>query len=78
MFAPVLGFPVEHNGASTTLVINPGESVIIVLTDGGGGNSTLTLSDGGTNTYTVRGTKSDTRSGFTTTLVDSMNPTPGT
>jgi hypothetical protein len=43
MFAPVLGFPVEHNGASTTLVINPGESVIIVLMDGGGGNSVLTL-----------------------------------
>jgi hypothetical protein len=81
MFTPVSGFPVEHNGVTSTppsLTINAGESVMIVLMDGGAANSTLTLSDGGTNVYAVRGTKSDTRDGITTTLVDCMTPIPGT
>jgi hypothetical protein len=77
MFAPVSGFPVENNAATATLVINAGESVIIVLMDGAAANSTLTLTDG-TNTYALLGTKSDTRDAFTTTLVACMAPIPGT
>jgi hypothetical protein len=77
MFAPVSGFPVQNNHPTATLVINPGESVIVLLMDASQANSTLTLTDG-TNTYAFLGSKSDTRDGFTTTLVASMNPTPGT
>jgi hypothetical protein len=77
MFAPVSGFPVEINATTGTLTINENESVIVVLIDLAAANSTLTLSDG-TNTYVTRGTKSDTRSGVTTTLVDCLSPTPGT
>jgi hypothetical protein len=45
--------------------------------DGFGSAKTLTMSDG-TNTYVSRGTISDTRSNFTTTLLDCLTPTPGT
>jgi hypothetical protein len=78
MYAPVSGFPVQINATTTTLVINEGESVIVVLEDGAAADLTLALSDGGTNTYEVLGTKSDTRDGITTTLVACMAPIPGT
>ena len=67
----------QSNGATRTVTYAAGQNVIIVAQDGGGGNSPLALSDG-TNTYVQRGAKTDTRDGFTTTLFDCLNPTPGT
>src|ERR1700678_720974 len=67
----------QNNGATRTVTFAAGQNAIIIAQDGGAANSTLTLSDG-TNTYELRGTKSDTRSDVTTTLFDCLNPTPGT
>jgi hypothetical protein len=61
------------------LVVSAGQSLIISAFDGDGvsSSSTLTITDG-TNTYTTRGSKGDTRNVTTSALIDCLAPTPGT
>lgn len=58
-------------------VVSAGQHLIIIAGDETAASSTLTMSDG-TNTYLSRGTVNDTSFNATRTLLDCMNPTPGT
>lgn len=65
------------SATKTGVVIAAGQSLIILAIDGFGGSKTLTISDG-TNAYAVRGTQNEAFNNQTVTLIDCLNPTPGT